>query len=382
AAYVGLMLYASVLPARAQDAAQGAPPQATPAPDSDEPREKKGDTGARSDDDFDSNDSLPMTVGARLMAGFEHRSERPAGAQTDPAQKEYGFTIRQIRLRVKGDLAERFRVNVSFDLSDALEPEAGAAYDQPPYLRTATLEYRPSRALRVQVGRFKRPFSHLELESASDLPILRRGLFNGLALEDNQWGDRAVGVMASGRLKEPKLRWYLSLTNPNWSPTLPTEGVDVIGRVEWTILKGLVLGANAGYKRLSIGQQDLDDFGYGGDVTLKLGDAHFLLEANDVTLPFETGRPRGRGALFMFDYELGLAPSIALQPTFFAEYADADTEISQNESLRLVLGLNLLAYSGFRIMPQVQLVRSIGDTSADNPWPESETLSLIFSLVL
>lgn len=321
-----------------------------------------------------------MAVGARLMAGVEHQSERPAGGQTDPAQKEYGFTIRQIRLRVKGELAELFRVNVSFDLADALDESPST--NSPLYVRTATLEYRPSRELRLRVGRFKRPFSHLELESASDLPILRRGLFNGLAIEDNEWGDRAIGVMASGRLKAPKLRWYLSLTNPDWSTSLPTEGVDVMGRVEWTILKGLVLGANAGYKHITIGDDELDDFAYGGDVSLKLGDAHFLIESNDAALPFETARPRGRGVLFLFDYELELAPSLALQPTFFAEYADANTSVSQNESLRLVLAVNLLALSGFRIIPQVDIVRSIGDTSAANPWLESETLSLIFSLVL
>lgn len=366
--------------------AAATPEAATPAPEEPAAKpkasKKKGDNGARSDDDFDSASAIPLTVGARLMMGFEHSSERPAGEQTDPAEKDYGFTIRQIRLRVKGELAERFRANVSFDLSDALEPEAGAAYDQPPYLRTATLEYRHSRELRLQVGRFKRPLSHLELESASDLPILRRGLFNGLALEDNQWGDRSIGVMASGRLKAPKLRWYASLTNPDWSPTLPTDGVDVTLRVEWTLLKGLVLGANAAYKNLAIGNERLHDVAYGGDIALKLGNANFLLESNDAALPFEQGRPRGLGALFMFDYELELNPEWSLQPVFFAEYADADTEVLENESVRVVLGINALGYSGFRAMPQFAIVRSVGDTGALNPWLESETFSLIFSLVL
>jgi hypothetical protein len=314
--------------------------------------------------------------------GFEHESERPAGGQTDLAQTDYGFTIRQIRLRVKGELAERFRANVSFDLADALDPPAGTDYDEPPYLRTATLEYRPSRELRLLVGRFKRPFSHLELESASDLPILRRGLFNGLALEDNQWGDRAIGMMAQGRLKEPKLRWYLSLTNPAWSTTLPSEGVDVSARVEWTLIKGLVLGANVAYKNIEIGNDRLNDVAYGGDVALKLGDANFLLESNSAALPFAVDRPRAFGALFMFDYELELSSAFSLQPVFFAEYADADSDVLENESLRLAFGLNALADSGFRVMPQVEVVRSIGDTSAQNPWLESERLSLIFSLVL
>jgi len=354
-----------------------------------EGKDKDKDTGkgrgkGKGKDERGDDDDGPgrLSVGARLMMGFEYERERPAGGQTDPADSEYGFEIRQIRLRAEGELADLFRVNVSFDLADALDPEVGASYQSPPYLRTATIEYRPSREFRLRVGRFKRPFSHLELESASDLPILRRGLFNGLALEDNQWGDRAIGVMASGRLKAPKLRWNLSFTNPAWSSTIDTQGMDVTARVEWTVIKGLVLGANAAYKNLELGDDTLNDFAYGGDVALALGNAHFLLEANDAALPFETGRPRGLGALFMFDYDLPLDATWALQPVFFAEYADANTDVLQNESLRLVFGANLLGYSGFRVMPQVELVRSIGDTSADNPWLESETLSLIFSLVL
>jgi hypothetical protein len=380
---------ATVAPLRDPSPAPAAlPPPSAPTPpepsDGDSP--KKGDKKKKKAGDSYRPDDFEvlggMDVGARLMAGFEQDSERPAGGQQDPADKDYGFTIRQVRLNVQGTLAEQFRLNASFELADAFDPEVGASYTRPPYLRTATIEYRPSREIRVRVGRYKRPFSHLELESASDLPILRRGLFNGLALEDNQWGDRAVGMMVSGRLEAPKLRWYLSVTNPGWSSTIDYEGLDVFGRVEWTITRGLVLGANAGYKNVELGNERVQDFGYGGDLTLKLGNAEFLLESNDVALQFETDRPRALGVLFMFDYEIELTPNWSLQPTFFAEYADADTSELQNESLRLVFGMNVLAYRGFRIMPQVDIVRSIGDTSASNPWLESETLSLIFSLVL
>jgi hypothetical protein len=395
-----LGLWASRLPARAPDEAAPAPkvivpppePSLLPAPavgasadDADRPKKKKkkkGDSEARAEDDFDAGPAIAMTVGARLMMGFERESQRPAGAQTEPAQSEYGFTIRQIRLRLEGQIADHFRANVSFDLADALDPQAGTVYETPPYLRSATIQYRPAREFRIQVGRFKRPFSRLELTSASDLPILRRGLFNGLAIEDNQWGDRAIGVMAQGRLKDPKLRWYLSLTNPSWSTALPSEGVDVTVRVEWKVLDDLELGANATYKNIEIGNDRLDEFAYGGDIALKLGDANLLLEANSVALPFATGRPRGLGALFMVDYELELTAAWSLQPVLFAEYADANTDVFQNESLRMVFGLNVLGYDRFRVMPQAEVVRSIGDTSAENPWLESERLSLIFSLVL
>jgi phosphate-selective porin O/P len=345
-------------------------------------KKKKKLDGDKSPSDDDAVGGGRLSLGARLMMGFEYRARRPAGAQTDPASSAYAFDIRQIRLSAKGDLSDQFRANVSFDLADALSPDPGAGYQSPPYLRTATIEWRPSKEFRLRVGRFKRPFSHLELESASTLPILRRGLFNGLALEDSQWGDRAIGMMATGRVSTPKLRWYLSVTNPNWSSTIDSQGVDVTGRVEWSALGGLVLGANAAYKYIELGTEEVHEVAYGGDVALKLGDAHFLVEANNAPRTFETDRPRALGVLFMFNYELALTSIWGLEPVFFVEYADADTGVLQNESLRLVFGVNLLGYDGFRIMPQLDLVRSIGDTSADNPWLESERLSLIFSLVL
>jgi hypothetical protein len=44
--------------------------------------------------------------------------------------------------------------------------------------------------------------------------------------------------------------------------------------------------------------------------------------------------------------------------------------------------VNLLAPGGFRVLPQVSLVRSVGNTSQLNPWLEGETFSLILSLAL
>ncbi|HWO11511.1 MAG TPA: porin [Polyangiaceae bacterium] len=346
-------------------------------------RDKGAGGGARTADDEGGG---RVTFGARLMAGFEHESEHSAGAQPPSEDSDYGFVVRQIRLNARGDLGDQFRATVSFDLSDALAPELGTDYNSPPYLRTAMLEYRPSRAFRLRVGRFKRPFSQLELTSASDLPILRRGLFNGLALEDNEWGDRAVGAMVSGRISAPKLRWSLSLTNPDWiaNDNLRRKGVDVTGRLEWRLVDGVALAANVGYKNIEDADEQVSAFAYGGDLAVTLGDAHFLLESNSapsvITQP--ATRPRVFGVLLMADYELPLNAVWSLQPTVFGEYADADASVYENESLRLVFALNLLGYDGFRVMPQVELVRSIGDTGADNPWLESTTWSLILSLVL
>ncbi len=320
---------------------------------------------------------------ARVISGFEYERERPSGAQTDPGGKEYGFELDQARVGISGEL-DRLRVNLNLELGDALSRNTGAAADSPPYLRTAALEYRFSRALRLTVGRYKRPFSRLALESRVDLPVLDRGLLNDLLVEANQWGDRAVGAMASGRLEVAKLRWYLSLSNPSWSPSLRSEGLDVLGRVQLSPAKGLTLGINGGYKhlRLAGSSTGTDNLAIGGDIGWKIAGAHLLLEGSYARLPLETGRPSGFGALLMADYELELSRNWALQPVVFVELADADAELSQTESLKLAVGVNLLAAGGFRVMPQLELVRSVGDTSQLNPWLEGEKLGLILSLAL
>jgi hypothetical protein len=358
-----------------------APPEILVSPPvvADEPAKKKSKAA---EDDDESAAPLQLTPRLRVITGFQLERDRPAGTQTESAEQEYGFIVRQVRLGLRGQLTKELRANVSFELTDFLSPETGGSYDSPELIRTATLDYRPSRAFRLRVGRFKRPFSELELTSAADLPILNRGLFNGLALENNQWGDRAVGMQASGRIKALDLRWYLSLFNPAWSSVLDYQGVDVIGRVQWSPIKALSLSGSAGYKNLEIGTERVHASAFGGDVTLQLGAAHVLVEGYYADLPLETGRPSGFAGLVLFDYLLGLDADWALQPTFFAELADADAEISQTESARLVFGVNLIGHEHFRIMPQLALVRSLGDTSQLNPWLESETYSLIFSLVL
>jgi hypothetical protein len=363
-----------------QMGAAGTPVSASPTAPASAPAEMPADT-PEADSGIGAEGAHRLQLRARLMTGFELKRARPAGAQTRQARNEYGFVLKQLRLGVRGELNRRFRANVSFDLSDTLSPQAGT-YTSPALLRTATLEYRHSRELRLQVGRFKRPFSALELTSASDLPILNRGLFNHLAIEDNQWGDRAVGMQISGRLKAPKLRWYLSLTNPGWSSALAYSGLDVTLRLELALSKAIALGVNAAYKTIDAGSTRADGTGIGGDVTLHFGGAHVLLEASVVDLPLAERRPRAFGALVLFDYPIQLRPGWALAPTFFGELADANAGLTQTESVRFAFGVNLIAAEQFRIMPQLALVRSVGDTSQLNPWLESETYSLIFSLVL
>jgi hypothetical protein len=367
-------------------AAEEPPAEQPPAEEAraEEPPPEASAVPAESPGASDARPSKPsFELEARVISGFEVQRSRPTGTQTHPGEKDFGFEVRQARIELRSEF-RRFRLDLSLDLADALSPDIGGGYDSPPFLRNATLEYRYSKSLRLQVGRYKRPFSRIELESAVDLPVLRRGLLNGLVVEDNQWGDRAVGAMLSGRLDLAKLRWYVSFTNPDWSTSLQSQGLDVIGRVQFSPLKRLSLGVDGGYKYLRLGTQApwTHNAAAGADLAWKVGSGQLLLEGHFADLPFETGRPQGFGVLLLADYELELDADWTLQPMLFAELADADAKVSETESARFAVGLNLLAQGGFRLLPQVALVRPLGQASAQNPWLASETYSLIFSLAL
>lgn len=339
--------------------------------------DERGGLGGANDDG--GGDAGTFRVRARVFAGFEYEREASANAQGE-SDREYGFVVRQARLGVKGELAEDFELNVTVDVADVLDPETGTAFDAPALIRTAVLQYQPSRALQLSVGRYKRPFSRLELESSADLPILRRGLWNELAIEENQWGDRAIGAMVSGRVKKPKLRWYLSMTNPAWSSAVQYQGYDVTGRVQLTLSKPFTLGVHAAYKHVDIGGRDRQGVAFGGDLDFELGGTHVLLDASYAELVLRNGEPSGMGVVLLAEQRIPLLAEWALAPTVALEAADADSGLSQTESLRLTFGVNLLGHAVFRVMPQVALVRSLGDTSDANPWPDSEQYSLILTV--
>ena len=142
-----------------------------------------------------------------MISGFRHSK-----AAADK-EAEWGFKAKQVRAGLKLSLGKHLRAKTSFELTDGIDRGNGVAY-----LRTAIIQLKEGKKLRLSVGRYKRPFSRLELWGMGDLPITSRGLLNETLIEDSAWGDRAIGAMISGLIKPIKLRWAASFTNP--PPTL------------------------------------------------------------------------------------------------------------------------------------------------------------------
>ncbi len=315
----------------------------------------------------------------RLITGFKY--------QTDDLSNdaEYGFVAQQVRAGMKLAFGKHLTVKASFELTDGIDPGPGVNY-----LRTAVIQYKPSKKLRLSAGRFKRPFSRLELIGLGELPITNRGLLNEIVVEDAAWGDRALGVQAAGRIKSANLRWTLAVTNPQ-PDYLRNQGIDTIARLEWRPVKALRVGLDGGNKYVDFerGRQHFQAVGM--DVRWRASGLDCLVEGLFADRPWSGAVAYGATALVTYTFPLTTA--LALQPVLFGEYADANLEYSRNESFKVLAGANLLILKRLRVMPHVALTRPVGEPilsappssdqfAAINPWPKETRWALLLSLEL
>jgi len=323
-------------------------------------------------------DALKFVWEARVMTGFELERERPSSEQNGEPETDYGFFLSQARLGLEAEWGD-LDLDISADLGDAIRPRtSAAAFNKPPYLRNAYINYRFHKAFRVRAGRFKRPFSGLELTSSGKLPYRGRGLANDLIVEDAQWGDRALGVMLWGRLPG-KVRWSASVSNPSWAPDGDVEanGIDVFARAEWEPIKAIELGASVGHKLEARTSRDVHGNAASIDATLKLAGLRIAFDAMIAELTREAVQgadvPTAYAVTGYASYQIPLGGDYALEPALLGEYAEANAEYSRTEAVRMVAGLNFRVAERLRIMPQVDIVRPLGTAAAINPWQSSET---------
>jgi hypothetical protein len=316
---------------------------------------------------------------ARVMAGWEHDWRHPEGEQIADREAEQKFFLRQARVEVKARLTKRVRMEISANVED--DP-----------LRDAYLDLRASRALRLKVGRFRRPFSRLENTGISKLPFRSRGLYNDLIIEDAHWGDRALGAMLWGKLKNPKLRWHLGFYNPDEMGS-GIRGLDTQARLQLRIVKGVTVGAHGGEKRSERFENgpDLRLYGAGGDLRLRFKPVRVLVEfdaAQNPNPPPVSGNtdlrePFALGAITFVQVDFELGGDLVLQPVLVAEWLDTDSEYAGDETFRAVIGLNVLPDDGLiRVLPQLEIVRPLGDVVASRSAVASETFYVMLSMEL
>lgn len=388
-------------PPAAEEAASETPPQAAPEPRPTAPEaldETQPSTPApipltEPAATSDTRDSAAVAAKAtyprfepslRLMTGFEWSREQRLGASERVETEDYGFFLSQVRVQLEGELSKRLTAEISADLADGYD----AAADRPVYLRDAFANLRLKRAFQIRMGHFKRPLSALELRSSGVLQVRGRGLTNDLVVEDNAWGGRALGAELWGKLKVIPATWALGAFNPLWTASAATrpKGVDVIARATLEPVEGLRFGANGGLKRLDTPPFDGYDtfFAAGGDVQVKGHGFSLLVDALYAELPLpaaDIAEQAAFGVVALMSYDIPLSKNFSLQPVILGEYSDASVEHAKSETVRGVLGLNLIGYETLRLMPQVEVVDWLGEPSSFSP-PQSISAYLMLSLAL
>jgi Phosphate-selective porin O and P len=321
-------------------------------------------------------DALVFSWKSRVMTGFELTRERPSGDQIGESVTDYGFFLDQARLELEAAYG-RLSSEVSVDLADAIRPGYGEGLNSPPFLRDAFLNVRIKKAFRLRAGRFKRPYSRLELISSGVLPFRGRGLTNELIVEEGEFGGRALGLMAWGKLPAG-FNWYVGASNPDWAHDGDQEanGVDALARLVWEPNEGLSVGVNGGHKLTVQAGQHMNTNAAGLDAELRKGRLWIVFDALLAELP--TAMPEREsalayGAVLSGSYAFEPSPAWSLAPVLLGEYADADGDYSGSEAVRAIAGLNVVVLDGhLRVMPQVEIVRPLGTASAQNPWLSSE----------
>jgi hypothetical protein len=285
--------------------------------------------------------------------------------------------LRQARLRAELRPNKRLRIVVSADFADALDP---TDFSPPPYLRNAYLQFAiEKRWLEIRVGRFKRPYSRIELRSVAALPFVGRGLTNDWIVEQEQWGDRAVGAMLRGRVEPARLRWWLSATNPGWRVSQEPDGVDVLARVEWDAGDALEIGGGGGAKWTEDASGNRTRVMAGGlDGRLRVEGLEVLGEMLLGQRAGTVDQPWSMGLVGAASYVVPLSKNVRLQPTLFGEWTDADIEYAGDDAVRLAVGTNVLWKKSFRVMPQLELIRPLGTVTDRNPWVATDRFMLIF----
>jgi hypothetical protein len=317
--------------------------------------------------------------GARVIAGWEYQKTdlSPAEQAANLRDTEFEWFLSQARFTVDSTWGKRASMQLDLDFSDDGDP-----------LRDAWFNYRLKRELQLRVGRFKRPFSRLELKGAGKLPLRSRGLGNDHLVSDLGYGGRSYGMELWGKVRALQLDWSVAVSNPppNYA------GVDLHARLAHEIVPEVEVGAGVVHKIAENNLTPVADFiagnAAGVDLRINAGRLYVLLDALlaenlglQGLLEPDARAVRSNAASFggYVTYRIDLPADWELEPMLFGEWVDSNLEFSRSEAVRFVAGINGLWQSDvFRVMPQLELIRPLR-SNADSLWVARETFYVLFA---
>lgn len=171
------------------------------------------------------------------------------------------FRIRRLEVRTDINFTDKLTGVIRLQLPDLKTATPGKA------IELAYVNYKVKDAFQIRAGQFKNPYELDEQTSHEDLRMIDRGTTSKLFV-DNNLASYQPGLMLWGNLLKDKtpLTYYLAVVNGS-SRAVPYDDngeKNVIGRLEFTPVKGVRLGVNA----QSIGLNDETAGSYGADLQI------------------------------------------------------------------------------------------------------------------
>jgi hypothetical protein len=284
----------------------------------------------------------------RLRGRLQTRFEVKEKDENDGGGWESEFRLRRARVDGRWEPADWARL--------VLEFEGAARTDLNTYefssveLKDAFGRVKVHPALVFHLGRFKKPFSRLKLDSPFDLVVPSRGLLNRYAVAHTShggYGGRDIGVMLSGRLKKlARLTYYLGVFSGSGHIDGDEEShKDIVARIQVRPFKGCRLALNASHKLYHNDNTVLLTANlFGADARMKFGDFALQLEGaygDNVDAPDDLVNHRLWGAHGIASYALRIGDELVLTPAFMVEVFDPSDQDEGGRALRLAGGLNL-----------------------------------------
>ncbi|RKY17221.1 MAG: hypothetical protein DRP90_06935, partial [Planctomycetota bacterium] len=288
-----------------------------------------------------------LRLRGRLQTRFEVEREREGSWSS-------GFRLRRARFDARFMPSEQARLVLELDGAEVLElggPEAAGVE-----LKDAYGRYEVRDAFRVQVGRFKKPFSRLKMSSSWELPVPVRGLLNRHAVGGTShggFGGRDIGLMIFGRMKGlARLRYYVGAFGGDGLFEGRREShKDFVARLQVRPFKGLRVAVDATHKLY----HDLEGRTrtanlFGADARLRFRGFTLLLEgAYGDNVDAGPGRVLW-GVHAIASYRFGPWDGWALTPAAMVESFDPDAGIAGGRALRFCGAVNLDVGEIFRLI--------------------------------
>ena len=247
-------------------------------------------------------------------------------------------------------------------------------------VRDAYLRLDPSKHVRVQAGRFKRPISAIALTSRWDLPVVERGYLNDLAVDygfaqepdELPLSGRFIGVATTLRDTElpgrPELvigvfrsavHDQLAGAALDWSKQFPE---DVFSRLEVEPLPGFRLATSLAWVGQLETTPDPSTFRHGFvsslDAVVEMGifRGWFEVFTGTSTLHLQaSGRAVGRfqAARAIASARLPVTDTIYVEPYATVQYLDGSSELDDDRIIQGGGGINLGVGEGWRLQTAV-----------------------------